>query len=347
MLLSSYFSKVSVGKEIPSMEAPNSSSSVDEQFLVNGDWETMKFGGSIDRLPSLSHFGSESLSEIMNSFGLPENAHGGNDVCARILPSSIEQGREINFKGKKRKKFEECSGLQADSTLTSTHDIRADKPNDIPTENTKNSVEKDEKKQKNEICSSSKENNNAPKEDFIHLRAKRGQATNSHSLAERVRREKISERMKLLQDLVPGCNKITGKAVMLDEIINYVQSLQKQVEFLSMKLATVNPEINIDIDQILAKENLHSRYDNLLSLGHFQHLGIHNSQLQPRIALPNLYNSSTDFLRIASSNHQLSALSQIPPNAWNNEFQNTMQMGLLQNMPQEGNDINGSMKLEL
>lgn len=45
-----------------------------------------------------------------------------------------------------------------------------------------------------------------------------------------VRREKISERMKYLQDLVPGCNKIAGKAGMLDEIINYVQSLQRQVE---------------------------------------------------------------------------------------------------------------------
>ena len=78
-----------------------------------------------------------------------------------------------------------------------------------------------------------------------------------------MRREKISERMRLLQELVPGCNKvtdffhpvacaffcweidisetcltmigfcylkITGKAVMLDEIINYVQSLQQQVE---------------------------------------------------------------------------------------------------------------------
>ncbi|KAI4967680.1 hypothetical protein ZWY2020_019666 [Hordeum vulgare] len=49
------------------------------------------------------------------------------------------------------------------------------------------------------------------------------------SMAE-VRREKISQRMKLLQDLVPGYNKVVGKAVMLDEIINYVQSLQRQVE---------------------------------------------------------------------------------------------------------------------
>lgn len=41
--------------------------------------------------------------------------------------------------------------------------------------------------------------------------------------------------------------RITGKALMLDEIINYVQSLQRQVEFLSMKLATMNPEL-VELD---------------------------------------------------------------------------------------------------
>eukprot|EP00250_Pteridium_aquilinum_P021929 c25264_g3_i1 orf=570-1769(+) len=83
-----------------------------------------------------------------------------------------------------------------------------------------------------------------PKTDYVHVRARRGQATDSHSLAERVRREKISERMRFLQDLVPGCNKITGKAMILDEIINYVQSLQNQVEFLAMRLATINPKLD-------------------------------------------------------------------------------------------------------
>ncbi|OQU83382.1 hypothetical protein SORBI_3005G110490 [Sorghum bicolor] len=93
-----------------------------------------------------------------------------------------------------------------------------------------------------------------PSKDYIHVRARRGQATDSHSLAERVRREKISERMKLLQDLVPGCSKVTGKAVMLDEIINYVQSLQRQVEFLSMKLSTVNPRLKLDVDSCIPKD---------------------------------------------------------------------------------------------
>ncbi|URE37633.1 hypothetical protein MUK42_08033 [Musa troglodytarum] len=120
-----------------------------------------------------------------------------------------------------------------------------------------------------------------PKEDYVHVRARRGQATNSHSIAERVRRidfctsihhvvlptpklgritrlqlrrERISERMKYLQNLVPGCSKVTGKAVMLDEIINYVQSLQQQVEFLSMKLAAVNAQHNYGVEGLVAKE---------------------------------------------------------------------------------------------
>ncbi|CAK9275376.1 unnamed protein product [Sphagnum jensenii] len=95
-------------------------------------------------------------------------------------------------------------------------------------------------------------------QDYVHVRARRGQATDSHSLAERVRREKISERMKYLQDLVPGCSKVTGKAVMLDEIINYVQSLQHQVEVLSMKLASVNPQLDYNLDCIFNKEMLQS-----------------------------------------------------------------------------------------
>ncbi|XP_020587805.1 transcription factor bHLH137-like [Phalaenopsis equestris] len=52
-----------------------------------------------------------------------------------------------------------------------------------------------------------KEGDEAPV-GYIHVRARRGQATDSHSLAERVRREKISERMKVLQGLVPGCEKV-------------------------------------------------------------------------------------------------------------------------------------------
>ncbi|KAL7605462.1 hypothetical protein Lser_V15G15073 [Lactuca serriola] len=90
------------------------------------------------------------------------------------------------------------------------------------------------KRKKNKEASGEK-----PK-DVVHVRAKRGEATDSHSLAERLRREKINEKLRRLQDLVPGCYKTMGMAVMLDVIINYVGSLQHQIEFLSMKLSAAS-----------------------------------------------------------------------------------------------------------
>ncbi|CAN6454714.1 unnamed protein product [Victoria cruziana] len=95
----------------------------------------------------------------------------------------------------------------------------------------------------------------AEKLPYVHVRARRGQATDSHSLAERARREKINVRMKLLQELVPGCNKISGTALVLDEIINHVQSLQRQVEFLSMRLASVNPRIDFGLEGFFSGES--------------------------------------------------------------------------------------------
>ncbi|KAG2683371.1 hypothetical protein I3760_10G029100 [Carya illinoinensis] len=116
----------------------------------------------------------------------------------------------------------------------------------------------------------------AEKLPYVHVRARRGQATDSHSLAERARREKINARMKLLQELVPGCSKtfamqISGTALVLDEIINHVQSLQRQVELLSMRLATVNPRVDFNLDSLFAPEsgsladsNFHSMVSPLL-----------------------------------------------------------------------------------
>ncbi|KAJ6705174.1 PROTEIN BICAUDAL C-like protein 1-A-LIKE [Salix purpurea] len=74
----------------------------------------------------------------------------------------------------------------------------------------------------------------------VHVRARRGEATDNHSLAERARRQKISSKMKLLQSLVPGCDKITGKALVLDEIIRYVQSLKDRVQSFEAHLDLIN-----------------------------------------------------------------------------------------------------------
>ncbi|CAL5189166.1 unnamed protein product [Lathyrus oleraceus] len=198
-----------------------------------------------------------------------------------------------------------------------------------------------------------------PKEEYIHVRARRGQATNSHSLAERVRREKISERMKFLQELVPGCSKVTGKAVMLDEIINYVQSLQRQVEFLSMKLATVNPRLDFNIDGLLAKDILHQRPGPSSALGFPLEMAMNFPPLhqsQPGLiqsVIPNMTNPS-DILRRAI-HPQLSGGFKEPnqmPDMWEDELHNVIQMSFATTAPTSNQDVDGNavsnqMKVEL
>ncbi|KHM98826.1 transcription factor bHLH80 [Glycine soja] len=65
------------------------------------------------------------------------------------------------------------------------------------------------------------------------VRAKRGCATHPRSIAERVRRTRISDRIRKLQELVPNMDKQTNTADMLDEAVAYVKFLQKQIEELS------------------------------------------------------------------------------------------------------------------
>ncbi|KAL5678063.1 hypothetical protein ACJX0J_014194, partial [Zea mays] len=62
------------------------------------------------------------------------------------------------------------------------------------------------------------------------IRAKRGCATHPRSIAERVRRTKISERIRKLQELVPNMDKQTNTSDMLDLAVDYIKELQKQVK---------------------------------------------------------------------------------------------------------------------
>ncbi|XP_065000082.1 transcription factor bHLH76-like [Musa acuminata AAA Group] len=205
---------------------------------------------------SISHVGtSNNKSREGNFCEEGQERHTGSADAAGNSSSS-------DLGANKRRKATEETEKEKDQVLRGLQSS---------TETTKDNTETKFKSYKHS-GKNAKDNSEAAKEGYVHVRAQRGQATNSHSLAERVRREKISERMKYLQELVPGCSKVTGKAVMLDEIINYVQSLQRQVEFLSMKLAAVNPQLDFSIEGLLAKNLLHSHGGSSSAAGFSQEM---------------------------------------------------------------------------
>ncbi|CAN6303302.1 unnamed protein product [Urochloa humidicola] len=62
---------------------------------------------------------------------------------------------------------------------------------------------------------------------------RRTRAAEVHNQSERRRRDRINEKMRALQELVPHCNK-TDKASILDETIEYLKALQMQVQIMWM-----------------------------------------------------------------------------------------------------------------
>lgn len=291
----------------------------------------------VDMVPKMPSFGSGSFSEIVSSFGLQDcgqvtetgshlnGAASNKGIAYQEDCQNSEGGLGSSSNGKKKRKASDSP-----SPLHLKKNVEGgEQQKDLSGNTSDCSKEQDETRQKMEqnnsttnlrskqagkqIKDNSNNNGEPPKENYIHVRAKRGQATNSHSLAERVRRERISERMRLLQELVPGCNKITGKAVMLDEIINYVQSLQQQVEFLSMKLATVNPELNIDLDQIFSKDILHASRGSNAAAAAAAALGIG----------PTLNSSSSH----SFPGFPPGPFHPLPQAVWDSELQNIFPMG--------------------
>ncbi|KAG4116881.1 hypothetical protein ERO13_D12G195200v2 [Gossypium hirsutum] len=173
-----------------------------------------------------------SQSDNEPSVGEKQSTGGGDSTVVDKLEKGEQVTQNVNPRNRKRK--------TRNGTTFKTKDAKEGKAK--------------EKKKCNNGKKGEKKSPEEPPSGYIHVRARRGQATDSHSLAERVRRKKISERMKILQCLVPGCEKVTGKALMLDDIINYVQSLQNQVEFLSMKLASVSPmfyDFGVDLEALI------------------------------------------------------------------------------------------------
>lgn len=207
--------------------------------------------------------GSGNMSESGGGLGLRGAHFGTNREVSGDDPVNLEHKRAHGNGVRKRRDVEdESAKLVSTSSSNGNGNGNGNGVNDSDGKRIKTSGSRDDNhnsKAEAEPSSVKPAEQNSqppepPKQDYIHVRARRGQATDSHSLAERARREKISERMKILQDLVPGCNKVIGKALVLDEIINYIQSLQRQVEFLSMKLEAVNTRMNPGIEVFPPKD---------------------------------------------------------------------------------------------
>ncbi|XP_027342489.1 transcription factor bHLH130-like [Abrus precatorius] len=173
------------------------------------------------RMPQIAENGNESLEEnCVQSRNLVNDS--GNSRC--YIPNFSEIWDTSAFTAQKSESedeimFSTSNGLESQEADICYQNLGLTHHLSLPSSSTKmTSIEKILQIQGSVPCK---------------IRAKRGFATHPRSIAERVRRTRISERIKKLQGLFPKSDKQTSTADMLDLAVEYIKDLQQQVKILT------------------------------------------------------------------------------------------------------------------
>ncbi|CAA0836984.1 Uncharacterized oxidoreductase - chloroplastic [Striga hermonthica] len=184
--------------------------------------------GWVDRVPV-----TECSVKTVNSSHCASN-QVTNDVDMSWASSSWELGGKTHFAGPEGKcggnmgrqcetdkeKLTSCSGgcgCSFRNKLSETNSLKR-KSRDV---------------EESECRSDATELESAAGDKSAQKATRRSRVAEVHNLSERRRRDRINERMRALQELIPHSNK-SDKASMLDEAIEYMKSLQWQLQLLWM-----------------------------------------------------------------------------------------------------------------
>ncbi|KAL2529566.1 transcription factor bHLH [Forsythia ovata] len=227
-------------------ESSNSSTEIDKVFFPNQENVNFPDRVIIDTSDNQStHF---CLLDCKNDLVM-EDILGSSEMGNAEIGDSV---KEIQCKRKtetQEEKMEEKSSQSPKKKSRVSKDESRNKPRIVQSKKkkkvTQNSNEESEETNaggsgqsssncsSEDACNGSQELNGGENSEFKgKARASRGSATDPQSLYARRRREKINERLRILQNLVPNGTKV-DISTMLEEAVHYVKFLQLQIKLLS------------------------------------------------------------------------------------------------------------------
>ncbi|XP_004301388.1 PREDICTED: transcription factor bHLH85-like [Fragaria vesca subsp. vesca] len=219
-------------------------------LLNDSSQETDLFSTSTDRFYNLS--GSRPMTSVTRNVNGNDNSIS-NDFCAEeaIDVTSlylIQEEGDVSIDGN----VEEPSRYQRDEPASIDHEKSNTSSSKISSMKRPKASENDQMNKRSrkskKSCNNEEDGNHIDNASQLQpsggiteaaslnlngkTRATRGSATDAQSVYARRRRERINERLKVLQNLVPNGRKV-DISTMLEEAVNYVKFLQLQIKMLS------------------------------------------------------------------------------------------------------------------
>ncbi|PHT77785.1 hypothetical protein T459_15837 [Capsicum annuum] len=179
--------------------------------------------GDIDTTPS--------YAAVISAAALPGETHKIDNMhsCAAVISAAALPGETIASSSPPRPIIPQLRCTEGEVTHR-LQDFQYAKPNCAVV--TSAATPEEEIDKIDALTDVEFESADAKKQVKSSTSAKRSRAAEVHNLSERKRRDRINEKMRVLQELIPRCNK-ADKVSMLDEAIEYLKSLQLQVQMMS------------------------------------------------------------------------------------------------------------------
>ncbi|KAL2505758.1 BHLH domain-containing protein [Abeliophyllum distichum] len=243
-----------------SQESSNSSTEIDKVFFPNQE-NNVKFPDHViidtsdDQSTRLSMMVCNDDHNFLTVPDFPDDHVMGDILFVKEDMGSAEIGDSVKKVQSKRKtetsdeKMEEKSSESPKKKSRVSKDASRNKPRIVQSKkNKKVTQNSNEELEETNSGGSGRSSSNCSSEDACNgsqelnggenseskgkARASRGSATDPQSLYARRRREKINERLRILQNLVPNGTKV-DISTMLEEAVHYVKFLQLQIKLLS------------------------------------------------------------------------------------------------------------------
>ncbi|RWW86084.1 hypothetical protein BHE74_00005156 [Ensete ventricosum] len=200
--------------------------------------------GFTERAARFSCFGARGYPGLGGQFGLPEAGKLSRVSSSQSLKAvqlgASDNGKEVPVSEPERPETETRSKFGGEAEFGNSQEAdgeKSDAKRCKPAETDgadKDAAVKPKTEENGDVGRKQGEEGNAkppePPKDYIHVRARRGQATDSHSLAERVPKEPSSYGDPLF---LAACS---------------------HNRFLSMKLAALNPQLDFNMETLLPKD---------------------------------------------------------------------------------------------